>query len=144
MMSKRIFRILLSLLIGVFLFNLVGNLLFPSEMLGSTSGQAIELNSSIPNFDVVYSIYGYLVMSLILVSFIGLFLFKAWGRDLFVSALLLTIPGYFVTVTPPIVSSSIMELTGTFSLILTGFLIAVMYLTPAKEYFFEAPTISAA
>lgn len=141
MMSKTNFRILLSLLIAVILLGAFSNKLFPSDIVGDTSNQVIEFNSSIPNFDFLYFLYGNLIIALMLVSFVGIFFFKAWARDVFLTALIMTIPGYFVdyfmTISPPVTLSGVAELLGSFALILSGFLIAVMYLTPVKEFFFE-------
>lgn len=137
MMSKTNFRILLGLLIAVTLLGTISGLLFPSDMARETTNQVIEFNSSIPNFDFIFFLYGYLVIALTLVSFVGLFLFKPWARDLFLTALILTIPGYFVIISPTTVPHAIDELLGSVSFILSGMLIAVMYLSPAKEYFFE-------
>ena len=133
MMSKTTFRIFLGLKVG---FVLLGAFL-PGILNDGSNNQVIEFNSSIPDFDFLYFLYGAIILTLTLVAYGGLFFFKAWARDVFLTALIMTIPGYFVTFTPAPVYSGMSELLGSVSLLLSGFLIAVMYLTPTSKHFFN-------
>lgn len=125
---------LLSLFIALSIFGVLANLFFPNEVIGNVyPGIDFDQNA----FEFLYlTVYSYSTMLLLIVSFVGLFMFKRWARDLFVAYFLISIPSYFLF-DFPYTATGITQLLDNLSWVMIGFLIAVMYLAPVKKFFFD-------
>ena len=132
MTSKRSFRLLLSLFIAVSVFGTLVNLFFPNEVVGNVYP---GINFDENPFEFLYlTVYSYSTMLLLIVSFVGLFMFKRWSRDLFVAYFLISIPSYFLFDFPS-TATGITQLLDNLVWVMIGFMIAVMYLTPVSKFF---------
>ena len=133
-MNKRIFQILvivdlvLSLAAGMY-----------DYLLGTeVSNKAIEFIASIEpeSSDLsfyIFMAYAFAVLLLVVVSIIGLLKFKDWGRKCYVSSFVLVAIAYpFLGVSA---FSGVGQLLNDSSFVLSGFLLAVMYLSPLEQDF---------
>jgi hypothetical protein len=133
-MNNRVFQVLV--IVDMALSLVAG---FYDYLLGTeVSSKAIEFVASIEPEDsemrfYAFSAYASVVLVMVLASIVGLLRFKAWGRKLYVASFALTVLVYpFAGVS---VFSGLGQLLNDSSFLLSGFLLAAMYLSPLKQEF---------
>ncbi len=133
-MNKNNFRILvvitfiLSVLAGVYDF------IWPSEIITQISDYAYEIEPEYSDFQImIVSVIAVLLLVCAAVSFVGLLLFKNWGRHLYIAGFIIAFPLYpFMGVS---VVSGANQLIYDLAMVLSGVLIAVCYYSPISKQF---------
>ena len=137
-MNKKTFRILLILSIALAVLSLVSGFYFPDENIQKVNDYILEVEGSTDVF-TLEEIWRLTLSAIILVaviaSYIGLFLFKLWGRHLFVASFVFATPSYFMG--GLYVSSGLESWFYDASMLLSGGLAALMYFSPIKVHFLK-------
>ena len=135
-MSKRNFRII-TIAFSVLLLMPVGyEIVCPGDVVENVNSYIIEIEpelSHLENNVLMFSLS--LATVMVIVSLIGLFMFKSWARHLFVLSNIVIFPIYLIG--GLYVYSGLAQAICDLSLIVEGFIIALVYFSPLKGYFIK-------
>ena len=140
-MSKSSFRVLLvvylfvSILSGVYDGEIITNDLFYFKINSYVAGISVPISP----YSKFLLLVGLAVIAIIclIASFIGLFLFRPWGRMLYTIGFLLIFITPFSGI---LVYSFIAQTIYDISLVLSGFILALIYFSPMADYFKKSHT----
>lgn len=128
--SKNGFRafLIVNTLIG---FGGLVDVIFPSLL--SPELQEYFAKVEVTNYGIFLAAYSFIMSIIGFVSFIGILKFRKWARSLYV---ILTIVGLlFTPFFTEQISSGLSSAFSSFSSITSGIILALMYMSPVKEYF---------
>ncbi|GGF80282.1 hypothetical protein GCM10011338_35690 [Alteromonas lipolytica] len=121
------------------MFSVLCGFVFPDENVETVNSFIMELegaSDSLTQDDIWLLFSGAIALVMVIVAYVGLFLFKSWGRHVFVASFVLAIPAYFMA--GLWITTGLEDLLFDASMFLDGMLVALMYFSPVKAEFAKA------
>ena len=133
-MSKNQFRLLLTLNPAILILTELYNYFWPNPVVESVSSLAKEMEQLLLDEHIAISLIILLgVLSIFLVSYVGLYFFKSWAKKLYLLAFFIILPLYlFLGVH---VASEVSQLGNDISMICYGASLALLFFSPVSEYY---------
>ena len=133
MNHRTVFRI--AVVVSLFLSALSGlcDFIIPNETVEKLIMHLLELEPTGYEFGVLDIGFIVIVLTLLLVAFVGLMLFKNWGRVAFILCGVVGLP--YIVFGGPYVSSGLGSFLYDLSNIASGVVLAMMFLSPISDEF---------
>jgi hypothetical protein len=133
-MNKKFFRVFLLFNVLLAFFCVGAVFLFPNEFAESANDFILTNEAELTDVENWFLIIsGSLALLLGSASYIGMFLFKAWSRRVYISSYALIVPSYFLN--GVYATGGIEKLTYDLSMALAGAIIVLIYYSPISYHF---------
>ncbi|BDY05195.1 hypothetical protein [Ferrimonas sp. YFM] len=133
-MSKAAFRTLVILELLIAIISLVFELFFPNTLVEEVNFQILEVAATGGETgEMLENIVVSASSLLYLVAFVGLLMFRNWGRILYVASYIIILPSYYIN--GLWLYSETATLFNDHAFMLGGFIVALIYFSPVKDHF---------
>lgn len=135
-MTKNHFRLLLSAQILLYTIAICVEAFYPSDFVEEVNYYITDYQPVVAQWQsTLQLILSFIGLPIILASYAGLFLFKNWGRPLFVASLIITVPLYFID--SVYVAGGLAQFAYDSAMLVTGMVLVLIYYSPITLWFEE-------